>query len=136
MLLAAIEPYLKTIKLVALAVVIAASLGLGAKVGCSVARNESADTIKTLTDEKATLSTQLAQTAAAVEAANQQVKANKQFAKEREKMAEDAAKQAEKAKKEMDAQGRAYEKKLRDAAKNPDCKAVLEQKLCPLVMDY
>lgn len=135
-MIAAIEPYLKTIKLVALALLIVASLGLGTKVGCSVARSQSAETIKTLTDEKATLTTQLSQTAAAVEEANRQVKANQQFAKEREKMAEDAAKQAEKAKKEMDAQGRAYEKKLRDAAKNPDCKAVLEQKLCPLVMDY
>lgn len=136
MLLAAIEPYLKTIKLVALAVVIVASLGLGSKVGCSVARKESAEQIKTLTDEKVDLSTKLSLTAAAVEEANRQVKANQQFAKEREKLAEDAAKQADKAKKEMDAQGRAYEKKLRDAAKNPDCKAVLEQKLCPLVMDY
>lgn len=135
-MLAAIEPYLKTIKLVALGLAVVVAFGLGNKVGCSVAKQQSAEQIKTLTDEKVTLSTQLSMTAAAVEEANRQVKANQQFAKEREKMAEDAAKQAEKAKKEMDAQGRAYEKKLRDAAKNPDCKAVLEQKLCPLVMDY
>lgn len=136
MLLAAIEPYLKTIKLAALALVIVASLGLGTKVGCSVARSESAETIKALTDEKATLSTQLSLTAAAVEEANRQVKANQQFAKEREKMAEDAAKEAATAKKKLDVQERAYQKKLRDAERDPDCKAILEQKLCPLVMDY
>lgn len=135
-MLAAIEPYLKTIKLVALGLAIVVAFGLGNWSGCSVAKHQSAEQIKTLTDDKVTLSTQLSMTAAAVEEANRQVKANQQFAKEREKMAEDAAKQAEKAKKEMDAQGRAYEKKLRDAAKNPDCKSVLEQKLCPLVMDY
>lgn len=135
-MLTALQPYASAIKIGLQVAIVVAIFTLGSWAGCSVGKGQSADTIKDLNKQITTLTLQVDADAKAVAEANAQVQANKQFAKEREKMAEDAAKDAAKAKRELDAQGRAFQKKLKDAEKDPDCKAILEMNLCPLLRDY
>lgn len=135
-MLTALQPYASAIKIGLQVAVVAVIFGLGSWAGCSVGKGQSADTIKGLNEQVSTLTVQAEVTAKAVEAANAQVKANQQFAKEREKMAEDAAKDAAKAKQELTTKHREFTKKLKDAEKDPDCKAIMEMELCPILRDY
>lgn len=131
-----LQPYASAIKIGVQVAIVVAIFTLGSWAGCSVGKGQSADTIKDLNEQVTTLTVQAGVTAKAVEAANAQVKANQQFAKEREKMAEDAAKDAAKAKKELASQHEDFKRKLKNAKKDPDCQAIMELELCPLLRSY
>lgn len=135
-MLTALQPYASAIKIGLQVAVVAAIFSLGSWAGCSAGKSQSADTIKDLNAQVTTLTVQAGVTAKDVEEANAQVKANQQFAKEREKMAESAAKDAAEAKKKLASQHEDYKRKLKDAKKDPDCQAIMELELCPLLRNY
>lgn len=135
-MLETLKPYMLAIKIGVLLVGVLGVFSLGSWAGCSVGKGQSASEISELKIEKGKLEVQVSSLAKDIENSNRQVEANKQFAKERQEMMEEAAKDAAKAKKALAEQRVSYEKKLKDAKKDPDCKAILEQQLCPLLQSY
>ena|SRR5688572_22990908 len=135
-MLQALDPYKQVIKMGLLATAVIGIFSLGSWAGCSVGKRSNERAIETLTDQKATLMSQLTVISDKVEEANRQVEANKRFAKEREELAENAAREAAKAKKELAVKHKEFEQKLKSASKDPDCQAILEQELCPLLRNY
>lgn len=135
-MLKALDPYKQLIKMGLLAVTVVVIFSLGSWAGCSVGKNHNSDVIQKLGKQNATLTAQLTVVNDKVEEANRQVEANKRFAKEREELAENAAKEAAKAKKELAVKHKEFEQKLKAASKDPDCQAILEQELCPLLRNY
>lgn len=67
---------------------------------------------------------------------NAQVEANKALAKEREDMADKAAQEADIARKALTLKERERAARDREAELLPDCKSVLELKLCPELLEY
>lgn len=135
-MLNALKPYWSIIKAGLLLTGVLTVFSLGSWAGCSAGKRSSEARIAALTKDKDVLAAQNSAITEAVNQANKQVEANKRFAKEREEMAEKAAKDAAKAKKELAAKQKDFERRLKAAEKDPDCKAILEQRLCPLLRNY
>lgn len=135
-MLEALKPYTLAIKIGSLLVGILLAFSLGSWAGCTVGKRSNAAAIATLTNDRITLTAQLAVINGQIEESNRQVEANKQFAREREKMAEAAAKEATKAKKALAAKEKEVAEKIRQARRDPDCEALLEMQLCPQLRNY
>lgn len=136
-MIAVLDPYIKTIKLVAVGVGLVLALGLGSYVGCSVGKSHSADQIKTLTNNNNQLTAQTLALASNIEEANRQVKANQQFAREQQALADATSKEVADKNKEIEKLKDAIAKKINAAEKkNPGCVSTMEAKICPELLNY
>lgn len=71
-----------------------------------------------------------------LESVNAQTEENVKAAKEARERAEKAAAAAEKAKAKLDKKQAAWDREFEKAKRDPDCKELMERKLCPLIQDF
>lgn len=71
-----------------------------------------------------------------LESVNEQTAENMKVAEEARKLAQKAVDEAENAKGKLDKQQADWNKKFADAQRNPNCKELMEKKLCPLIQDF
>lgn len=71
-----------------------------------------------------------------LESVNTQTDENVKAAREARERAEKAAAAAEKAKAKLDKKQAAWDREFEEAKRNPDCKELMERKLCPLIKDF
>ena len=69
-------------------------------------------------------------------AVNEQTIANMKTAEEARKLAQQAVKEADKVKDTLDRKQAAWDKEFKRIKNNPDCKELMERKLCPLIKDF
>lgn len=129
---AALSPYTFYLKLGLAALLIGFLFVSGCNYG------ESRQEVKTVKAERIAdgYRTQAEVLAAGIEEGNRQVAANQQAVREQAAIAAQAVKDAEAEKKKNTQQQKEFNKKLEAAKLDPDCKAVMEMKLCKVLQNY
>lgn len=129
---AAVAPYLLYIKLGLAAIALSVAFSSGCTYGSD---KQEVKTVKA--ENQANVYARQAEALAdTIEEGNRQVAANQQAAREQAAIAAQAVKDAEVEKKKNTKLQQEFNKKLAAAKKDPDCKAVLEMKLCPALLNY
>lgn len=129
---AAVSPYLLLIKL---GLVAALFLG-GVFTGCQWQETRDDKKIATAETNVKYYQGQAVEVNKALVAMSDQAEANAAQAESQKAQADKAVQEAAAAKLKLDKQQSKWEKEFERIYKNPDCKRILEQKLCPLITDF
>lgn len=129
---AAIAPYTFYLKLALLALLFVG----GTLTGCHCQSTRNDKEVAALTTERDGYKEQATASASALTEVNRQTEANKIAAREQKERADAATEEATKQKRLLAQREDAWKKEYERLKKTPDCKNLLEQKLCPALRNY
>lgn len=130
--IAAAQPYLIWLKLAFLAALFVG----GVFTGCEWEEGRNSKHVAAVEKERDAYKSQSNINAAALQEVNKQFKANQQAAFEWKQRAEEAGHAADRERDKNNDLQEEFKKKLARAKKDPDCKAVMEMNICPMLRDY